>query len=52
LPAIVARPELGGVSPVSMRSVVDLPAPFGPRKPVMLPGSTVKETSLTAAWWP
>ena len=28
--------------------VVDLPAPFGPRKPVTRPGSAVKETSSTA----
>ena len=49
---MVAVPEVGGVSPVSIRSVVDLPAPFGPRKPVMLPGSTVKETSWTAVVLP
>jgi hypothetical protein len=29
--------------------VVDLPAPFGPRKPVILPGSTAKERSSTAS---
>jgi hypothetical protein len=28
--------------------VVDLPAPFGPRKPVTRPGPTTKETSSTA----
>jgi hypothetical protein len=28
--------------------VVDLPAPFGPRKPVTRPGRAVKETSSTA----
>src|SRR5689334_217301 len=28
--------------------VVDLPAPFGPRKPVTRPGSTRKDTSSTA----
>ena len=28
-----AVPEVGGSSVVSMRTVVDLPAPFGPRKP-------------------
>jgi hypothetical protein len=31
-----------------MRSVVDFPAPFGPRKPVTRPGSAVKVTSSTA----
>ena len=31
-----------------MRMVVDLPAPFGPRKPVTRPGRAVKETSSTA----
>src|SRR3712207_2863270 len=31
-----------------MRSVVVLPAPLGPRKPVMDPGSTVKLRSETA----
>ena len=28
--------------------VVVLPAPFGPRKPVTMPGSTMKESSSTA----
>jgi hypothetical protein len=27
--------------------VVDLPAPFGPRKPVTVPGRTVKDRSVT-----
>ena len=31
-----------------MRIVVDLPAPFGPRKPVTLPGATSKVRSSTA----
>ncbi len=31
-----------------MRIVVDLPDPFGPRKPVTTPGVTEKERSLTA----
>src|SRR3954454_11324914 len=31
-----------------MRSVVDLPAPLGPRKPVTRPGSTANERSRTA----
>src|SRR5260221_12806148 len=49
---MVARPADGGVSPVSMRNVVDLPAPFGPRKPVTVPGWQVKEMSSTALKWP
>ena len=32
-PATVARPALGGRRVVSMCTVVDFPAPFGPRKP-------------------
>ena len=31
--ATVARPAVGGSSVTSMCTVVDLPAPFGPRKP-------------------
>jgi hypothetical protein len=32
--------------------VVDLPAPFGPRKPVTMPGLTVNDRSSTASLWP
>ena len=32
-PATRARPSVGGSSVVSMCTVVDFPAPFGPRKP-------------------
>jgi hypothetical protein len=32
--------------------VVVFPAPFGPRNPVTLPGSTVNERSLTATFSP
>ena len=35
-----------------MRSVVVLPAPFGPRKPVTEPGSTVKLSWSTARTLP
>src|SRR4051795_2177336 len=49
---MVARPRVGVTSPSSMRSVVVLPAPFGPRKPVTWPGSTVAERSETAATVP
>src|SRR5215217_2666576 len=43
-----AVPAVGGMKPASMRMVVDLPAPLGPRKPSTSPRSTVKETSSTA----
>jgi hypothetical protein len=45
-------PLSGGVSPTTIRSVVDLPAPLGPRNPVMRPGSAVKVTSSTAVKLP
>ena len=32
-PAMTARPDVGARRVQSMRTVVDLPAPFGPRKP-------------------
>jgi hypothetical protein len=32
--------------------VVDLPAPFGPRNPVTVPGATAKETESTAVCAP
>ena len=35
----VAWPASGCVSPTIIRSVVDLPAPLGPRNPVTVPGS-------------
>src|SRR5699024_6968431 len=34
--------EVGSSRPMIIRIVVDLPAPFGPRKPVTLPGWMVK----------
>src|SRR4029077_14792978 len=34
--------------PSSTRMVVDLPAPFGPRKPVMSPGATVRPRPSSA----
>lgn len=51
-PLTVAVPEVGWSSPMIMRMVVDLPAPFGPRKPVTLPGCTTNETSSTASLGP
>src|SRR5882672_6880443 len=49
---MVILPEVGGMNPVTMRMVVDLPAPFGPRKPSTSPRSTVNETSFTATFAP
>src|ERR1017187_7318717 len=43
---LVEPPPLS--SPNIRRIVVDLPAPFGPRKPVTLPVATSKEISSTA----
>ena len=45
---MVAVPDVGAVRPTMTRIVVDLPAPFGPRKPVTRPGWAVKETLSTA----
>ena len=45
-PLTVAPPALGASSPRIMRMVVDLPAPFGPRKPVTRPGRTRKLTPV------
>ena len=47
-PLMVAVPDVGTVRPTITRIVVDLPAPFGPRKPVTRPGRAVKETLSTA----
>ena len=45
---MVTRPAVGGMKPVTMRMVVDLPAPFGPRKPSTSPRSTLNDTPSTA----
>src|SRR5690242_697325 len=47
-----ARPDVGARYPVIIFIVVDLPAPFGPRKPSTSPFGTIKETSSTAASGP
>ena len=49
-PSISMRPPVGGRKPVSMRMVVVLPAPLGPRKPTISRGATSKEMSFTAMW--
>ena len=45
---MVARPEVPDMVPERIRIVVDLPAPFGPRKPTISPGATEKLRSSTA----
>src|ERR1700704_2814048 len=45
-------PALGGMKPVIMRIVVDLPAPLGPRNPSTSPLATSKETPSTARFGP
>src|SRR5436853_7678792 len=45
-------PDVGGMKPVIMRMVVDLPAPLGPRKPSTSPFSTVNEMPSTARLGP
>jgi hypothetical protein len=47
-PQMAARPEVPDMVPERMRMVVDLPAPFGPRKPTISPGATEKLRSSTA----
>ncbi len=48
MPFTVTVPLLGRSRPRISRMVVVLPAPFGPRNPVILPGSTVNDRSSTA----
>src|SRR5215217_2357147 len=47
-PPTEIRPSFGGMNPVIMRIEVDLPAPFGPRKPSTSPRSTENEMPFTA----
>src|SRR5450631_3578460 len=47
-PPIVALPLVGRTRPSNIRNVVVFPAPLGPRKPVIRPGSTEKLRLLTA----
>ena len=48
-PATHAVPEVGGSRVVSIRKVVDFPAPFGPRKATSSPAATSISTPLTAS---
>src|SRR4030088_2047411 len=47
-PATTAVPEVGAMSAHRSRSVVVLPAPFGPRNPKTSPSSTSRSRSCTA----
>ena len=47
-PIIEELPFVGNRSPVNIRNVVDLPAPFTPNNPKHSPAFTVKFTSATA----
>src|SRR5438067_5005117 len=46
-PLTVTEPLVGSSRPRIIRIVVDFPAPFGPRKPVTVPGRTVNVRSGT-----
>ena len=48
MPATTAEPAVGAISVPSVRTVVVLPAPFGPRKPNTSPHPTLNETSDSA----
>src|SRR5688572_27970136 len=43
-------PAVGRISPNSIRIVVVLPEPLGPRNPYTAPRGTARSTSLTATW--
>src|SRR4051794_8496472 len=51
-PPTVTLPSVGGINPVIIRMEVDLPAPFGPRKPRTSPRATEKEIPSTARLGP
>ena len=51
-PATLPRPAVGVRMPQSIRMVVDLPAPFGPRKPKISPRATWKLMRSTATKLP
>jgi hypothetical protein len=48
MPATVADPEVGAISVPSVRTIVVLPAPFGPRRPKISPWPISNETSWYA----
>src|SRR5688500_13759280 len=47
-PGTRAEPADGGITPQSMRMMVDLPLPFGPSKPKMAERSIENDTASTA----
>ncbi len=47
-PATRAVPSVGRNRVVSIRTMVDLPAPLGPRNPKISPSSTTRSTPSTA----
>src|SRR3954463_3895793 len=51
-PNTSATPAVGRASPSRIRIVVDLPAPFGPRKPWISPAATVRSRPFRATVWP
>ena len=52
MPNTCADPSVGRMKSSSMLIVVDLPAPFGPRKPNISPSSIVRSRSSTATTSP
>ena len=48
MPATVTVPASGAIAPTTIRRVVDVPAPFGPRNPQIAPSGTANETRSTA----
>ena len=48
MPATTAEPAVGAINVPSVRTVVVLPAPLGPRKPNTSPHPTLNETSARA----
>src|SRR2546429_4406767 len=51
-PATLAAPEVGSARVHRILIVVDLPAPFGPRKPNVSPAATSKSMPRTASTSP
>jgi hypothetical protein len=51
-PQTEAWPDVGARSPESILTVVDLPAPLGPRKAQMVPLATSKDREFTAVTAP
>src|SRR2546421_8836655 len=48
LPSNTIRPAVGGVSPARQLKKVDLPAPFGPIRPMIWPSSMARSAPATA----